>query len=260
MESTHTLRQPVRVADLPFDFPTVPVLEHEASLNAIDESTSFIASLNHAVQTEDWKAFDDLFAELSWWKDNFTMTLDKRTIRGKENILAAWKNSVSKRRPEDFKIPGSSSAMEMIAGLQPSFVRFSPEFATLDVPFTFKMASPPCICAGVAKLVPSDSSGWKVWVMTTAAHSLVEHPFSALPRLTPSLIEASQRGKATPQGFPLVTGVLDALVIGGGCSGLANTTMLDSAGLNVVALRQEIRQDGPGIRGIEPYACTTRPL
>ena len=249
MAKDHQPRPIGAVQDLPSDFPVVPVLENEVSINAAEEGIKFFDTFNKAVTSSDWSALGDLFADQSWWKDNLTLTFDKRTIQGKDTIVEAWKELVPTRRPSAFTVRDASSSMEMVE-TQAAFTRFSPEFATLDVPFTFNTEGPSSTCVGIAKLIPHGEK-WKVWILTTAIHSLTSHPFASLPRTSPGMVSAAQRGKSSPQGLPEIgDGVLDAIVIGGGCSGLGNAIMMDAANLNVAIFESG---DSPGWAWVQRY-------
>jgi cation diffusion facilitator CzcD-associated flavoprotein CzcO len=216
---------------MPSDFSHVPVQDDETSLDGPREAKAFLDKFSQAIETSDWGSFEGLFAEQCWWKDHLSLTFDKRTIQGRQAISSAWKSLAPQRKPYGFSVAGPGTEMVEIP---PAFVRMTPEMATLDIPFAFSVSSPDCACVGVAKAIPS-ASGWKIWVLTTSVVSLKDHPFQTLPRAVTSndLIIAEQRGKAAPQGLPHFDKALDAVVIGGGCSGLSNLIMLDSMGANV---------------------------
>ena len=223
----------MRVSDLPSGIPHVPAFEGEDTLNSSQEATAFLTRFASAIESGDWQAFGDLFADECWWKDSLTLTFDKRTLRGREDIVEAWKALSSTRKPSAF-----TTSKDSTDGAQAALVRLSPGLATLDIPFGFSTQAPRLTCIGLAKLIPKDGR-WKIWVLATDVVSLDEHPFASLPRQAPSMVDASQRGKSHAQGLPRVEGVLDALVIGASCSGLANTIMLDSLGANVAAFDLE---------------------
>lgn len=229
-------RTPGRVRDLPSDFPVVPVTENEATLDASHEAQVFLYAFSSAIEAQDWSTFEDLFAAQCWWRDSLTLTFDKRTLRGRQVISDAWRTLTPLRRPHGFRLADSKTKM---APTVSSFVRLAPELATLDVPFTFQVDKPACECVGVAKLIPNDS-GWKIWIIGTAVQSLVDHPFAQLPREGSSndIVAAEQKGNSTPQGLPRIAEMLDAVVIGGSGSGIANTINLESAGANVVCLER----------------------
>jgi putative flavoprotein involved in K+ transport len=224
-------RIPGRVRDMPSDFPQVPVQDNETSLDGPREAKAFLDKFSQAIEESDWKSFEGLFAEQCWWKDHLTLTFDKRTIQGRQGISSAWQSLAPQRKPRGFSIAGPGTEM---VETPPAFVRMTPQMATLDIPFAFSVSRPDCACVGIAKAIPSASS-WKIWVLTTSVVSLKEHPFQPLPRAVTlnDLISPEQRGKATPQGLPHFQEALDAVVIGGGCSGLSNLIMLDSIGANV---------------------------
>ena len=232
-------RTRARVAELPSDIPNVPVFDSEASLDVEKEATTFLASFANAVQNgvqqRDWQAFEGLWSDNAWWRDSLTLTFDKRTLHGKRNIRKAWNTLAMTRKPVVHHSPG-------FADMEARFERLAPTLASLDVPFRFSTDTPKSMCIGLAKLIPEGEGKdkkWKIWVLATAITSLHEHPFSVLPRQSPSLIDHSQRGHAHAQGLPRVNDILDAIVIGGSHSGIANTIMLDAIGAQVVAFELE---------------------
>jgi putative flavoprotein involved in K+ transport len=206
-------RTRVLIKDLPSSIPSVPVFEGEDSLDIAAESSSFLNGFARAIQNQDWQAFGNLFADDCWWKDSLNLTFDKRTLRGRQAIVEAWKTLSPTRKPCAF-----SASKDDTKDLSAQFARPSPALASLDVPFSFSTEAPKLKCLGLAKLIPKDG-GWKIWILATGALSLEEHPFAPLPHQSPSMIDASQRGKTRAQGLPRVQGVLDAIVIGTSCSG-----------------------------------------
>ncbi|KAK2773563.1 hypothetical protein FQN52_004542 [Onygenales sp. PD_12] len=222
-------RTRARVVELPSYIPTVPVLDNEESLDAPGEARAFLESFSRAVQEQDWEAFGGLFCDNGFWKDSLTLTFDKRTLSGKDKIVQAWKTLSATRKPTVL-----TSKQEYGLGIEPKFERLIPTLGCLDVPFCFTTENPKSENVGLIKLIP-EGGQWKIWVLATEVVSLTEHPFETLPRKTPSLIPASQRGKPQAQGLPRLQGVLDAVVIGASVSGIADTIMLDSIGANVAA-------------------------
>ncbi|KAF8862908.1 FAD/NAD(P)-binding domain-containing protein [Acephala macrosclerotiorum] len=227
---TEVMNRPrVPVGSLPVGIPNIPTFDGEATLNANNEAATFLKSFAEAIQNKDWSTFSSFFDEGSWWRDSLTLTFDKRTLHGKQDIVEAWKTLCETRKPSRFS---SEKDDDMI--MEAQFVRMAPQLAFIDVPFSFSTESPKTKCIGQVKLVPKDGK-WKVWVMTTAVMALEEYPFESLPRQSPSMIDASQRGKPQAHGLPRIEGVLDAIVIGASGSGISNTIMLDSIGANVAA-------------------------
>lgn len=236
----HPKRNKTRVADLASGFPHVPPFDGEESLDKSQIASAFIDEFSSAVTSADWDKFADLFVEDAWWRDALTLTFDKRTIHGRSAIQSAWKtlSENHNRKPSEF-----SDNPTGIWGMAPQYMRFSPALACLDVPFGFCTEEPRSKCVGQAKLVRVDGK-WLIWILSTAVQELIDHPFEQLPRLSESSIGSSQRGKPSAQGLPNVSGVLDAVVIGGSSSGLANTIMLDAAGADVAVFDVELEAGG----------------
>ncbi|CAG7559105.1 unnamed protein product [Fusarium equiseti] len=236
----HSKRARTKVADLPSSFPNVPAFEGEDTLDASKVASDFIKDFSDAINSSDWDKLSSLFVEDSWWRDSLTLTFDKRTIHGRDAIISAWQtlSEDHKRKPSDI-----STDKEQMWGMGPQYMRLAPTLACLDVPFSFYTDNPRSKCVGQAKLVPVDGK-WFIWILSTAVQELVDHPFEQLPRQTPSLIDSSQRGKPSAQGLPKFSGVLDVVVVGGSCSGLGNTIMLDSAGADVAVFDVELEAGG----------------
>ncbi|UQC81902.1 uncharacterized protein CLUP02_07388 [Colletotrichum lupini] len=233
-------RVPVRT--LPSHIPAVPPLDGEENINAAKEAASFLNIFSSAIREGDWDAFGNLFAEKCFWRDHLTLTFDKRTIHTRDDVVAAWKTLSKTRRPLAF-----SSDKDKDMDMDAVWARLGPVFATLDVPFSFRTEAPASKCIGLAKLIPGpDNKGWQICVLTTAVVELDEKPFGTLPRTSPSLIEPSQRGNPHAQGLPRLDGnaILDAVVVGGSCTGIANAIQLDAAGANVAVFDAEPQAGG----------------
>ncbi|RGP71705.1 flavin-containing monooxygenase [Fusarium longipes] len=240
MSTKYSKRGRTRVADLASGFPHVPAFDGEDALDTSKVASDFVSSFSSAVTNADWNQFADLFIEDSWWKDSLTLTFDKRTIHGRSAIHSAWKTLAEdhKRKPSEFSNDPAGTW-----GMGPQYTRFAPTLACLDVPFSFCTEEPRSRCVGQAKLVPVDGK-WLIWILSTAVDELIDHPFKQLPRQSKSSVDGSQRGKASAQGLPNISGVLDVVVIGGSSSGLANTIMLDSAGADVAVFDVELEAGG----------------
>ncbi|KAF4918407.1 Indole-3-pyruvate monooxygenase YUCCA2 [Colletotrichum viniferum] len=229
-------RTRTKVADLPSPIPSVPPFPSEANLDVAAEASHFLKALSDAVTNADWPSFADLFVEDSWWRDSLTLTFDKRTILGRAAILRAWESLSPTRSPSTF------SPETELKGLQPTFVRLSPTLATLEIPFSFHCAHPATSCTGLAKLIPvtttSSSTTFKIWGLTTQVHALLSRPFAPLPRPSSSLLPSSQRGRSSAQGLPSLPAstILDAVIVGGSCNGIANAIRLESAGAESIVL------------------------
>ncbi|KAK1637759.1 endoribonuclease L-PSP [Colletotrichum phormii] len=236
-------RTRVQVRTLPSYIPTVPPLQGEENINAAKEAAAFLEHFSSAILEGDWDAFGKLFTEKCFWKDHLTLTFDKRTIHTRDDVVAAWKTLSKARRPSAF-----SSEKDKDMDMDAVWARLGPVFATLDVPFTFRTEAPVSKCIGLAKLIPGpENQGWQICVLTTAVIELDQKPFGPLPRTTPSLIDPSQRGNPHAQGLPRLqdgNAVLDAVIVGGSCTGIANAIQLDAAGANVAVFDAEPQAGG----------------
>ncbi|KAL2204888.1 FAD/NAD(P)-binding domain-containing protein, partial [Sarocladium strictum] len=224
--SSPSTRATTRVPDLPSYIPSVSALDDESNFDATKPGQFFLESFARAVKDGNWAAFADLFSDNCFWKDNLTITFDRRTLQGKKVITEAWKALSDLRQPVV-----SLAKQDYALGLETSFVRLGPTVASLDVPFCFTTEAPRSSCVGLAKLIPQDGT-WRIWLLSTAVDSLQDFPFATLPRLSPS---AHQRGVPRAQGLPEVDVIFDAVVIGASMTGVATTIMLESIGLSIIA-------------------------
>lgn len=220
--------------------PYVPVFDQEDQIDADKEASIFLDRFHTAVSNHDWDAFRFLFLEdVAWWRDSLSLTFDRRTLRGRDAIVDMWREMTPSKKPTKFVIDEKATY-----GLKPVWSRMAPQLATLDVPFAFQTESPASNNVGLAKLVPvhhDDKIEFKIWVCRVAADSITGQEFERLPRQRPSMIKASQRGHPRPQGLPELNDndVLDAVVVGGSMSGIANAIMLDAGGTNVAVFEAE---------------------
>ncbi|TDZ15656.1 putative indole-3-pyruvate monooxygenase YUCCA9 [Colletotrichum orbiculare MAFF 240422] len=237
-----TPRIRVLVDDLHSWIPAIPPFEGEESINAVEHAVRFIEAFSSRISSGDWNGFEDLSAEKCFWRDYLTLTFDKRTLHTSKNVADAWKALSQSHRPSGFSMEKDDDMT-----MEPAWVRMSPAYGTLDVPFRFRMDNPKLKCIGLARLIPgSEGEGWKIYTLTTAAVQLEDLPFRPLPRKTSSLIKESQRGKSQAQGLPSIDkdAILDAVIAGGSCNGIATATMIDSAGADAVVFDMETRAGG----------------
>ncbi|KZL87564.1 flavin-containing monooxygenase [Colletotrichum incanum] len=238
-ETEQRTRVPVR--DLPSWIPTIPPFEGEATLDTAAVAADFLARFSSAVREGDWDVFGALFAEQCFWRDSLTLTFDKRTLHTRDGVVEAWRTLAGSRRPSGF-----SKEKDEHMTMDAAWVRMGPTLGTLDVPFSFRTEAPASKCIGQAKLIPTPQGGWTVYILATAVVELEEKPFGPLPRTSPSLIDASQRGKSEAQGLPRIKdgAVLDAVIVGGSCNGIANAIRLDAGGADFVVFDTEARAGG----------------
>ncbi|KAL0940011.1 flavin-containing monooxygenase [Colletotrichum truncatum] len=235
-------RSRVAVDDLQSWIPAIPPFEGEKSLNVAEQAVSFLKAFSSTIANSDWITFENLFTEKCFWRDYLTLTFDKRTLHTSKSVADAWRTLSKSRRPSSFSME-TDDDMTMEA----AWVRMSPAYGTLDVPFRFHIDNPKLKCIGLARLIPGpEGKGWKIYTLTTHAIELEDTPFISLPRTTPSLIKESQRGKSQAQGLPSIeTGaILDAVIVGGSCNGIATATMIDSGGGNAVMFDMETQAGG----------------
>ncbi|KAI7759571.1 hypothetical protein ACKAV7_014066 [Fusarium commune] len=236
-------RVSTQVPALPSMVPNVPVFEDEDTFDANKEAYVFLKNFSQAIEEQNWKAFAELFLADGFWKDNLSITFDKRTLQGRETIVEAWKKLSGARKPVIL-----TTAQDYGLGLPAAFKRMAPTLASLDVPFCFTTEAPQMNCVGLAKLIPRDGK-WRIWLMSTAADSLTDSPFAKLPRQSPSLVSDCQRGKPYAQGLPDIDGTLDVVVVGASLGGVGYTIMLESIGANVVAFDDHEQAAGNWLSG-----------
>ncbi|GKT84338.1 endoribonuclease L-PSP [Colletotrichum tofieldiae] len=214
------------VRDLPSWIPTIPPFEGEATLDAAAIAADFLARFSSAVGEGDWGAFGALFAEQCFWRDSLTLTFDKRTLHTRDSVVEAWRTLAGSRRPSAF-----SKEKDEHMTMDAAWVRMGPTLGTLDVPFTFRTEAPGSKCIGQAKLIPTPEGGGR---------------FTSSPPPWWSSRRSPLRGRPEAQGLPRLRdgAVLDAVVVGGSCNGIANAIRLDAGGADVVVFDTEARAGG----------------
>lgn len=232
-------RARIAVKDLVATFPNVPRFDGEDDIDPAVISKEAIARFGNTLAREDWEVFSNLFIGESWFKDWLTLTWDKRTISGSQEIVEAWRDLYPSRRPRCF---------EPTANWMPTtYKRSSDELACLTTCFTFSTEAPDCRCVGTLYLVPiCDERGaveWKIWQLVTMIIELESSPFrepqNRLQEHAFSDIDGDdgiERGRPDYHGLPPPNLSLDALVVGAGTGGLNSLIMLESAGVKSLAV------------------------
>ncbi|GKT87527.1 flavin-containing monooxygenase [Colletotrichum tofieldiae] len=165
-------RSRVLVDDLHSWIPAIPPLNGEECLNAADQAASFLKLFSSSIDNGDWVAFEELFTEKCFWRDHLTLTFDKRTLHTSKDVAKAWKILSQSRRPSNF-----SMEKDQDMTMEAAWVRMSPAYGTLDLPFRFRTDNPILKCIGLARLIPSpERKGWKIYTLTTAAVELETRP------------------------------------------------------------------------------------
>lgn len=198
----------------------------------------------------------DDFVEDALWRDTYGLTGTMRTFYFKDKISAKWR-LLSKQR-------GVVSA-ELVQGSN-QIRRVSGELAWIECRFVFETtSSPKTKCSGFLSLVPGDSEDgktWKIWMMRTILEQLIGH--GNVDELEPC--ERYQRGlenghsNAAHRHGEAVNGLsngynngitngtesngsneqthFQAIIIGGGQSGLSAGGRLQALGVSYVVLER----------------------
>ncbi|KAI0540379.1 hypothetical protein GGR58DRAFT_461129 [Xylaria digitata] len=180
-------------------------------------------ALNEALASDDTKKLASLFyAEQAFWKDIAALTNHLRTFTTPGVIAAALVQLKAARQVEG----------TIKLARDPQFVVLSPETMFIDCAISFQTSSPALDCIGrmlLFPLKPNADDGpvlWKIWILTTWAERLVQHPEEEKLLLSPG------------RDLDLETIETDVFILGGGTAGLMTAARLKALGVeSIVAER-----------------------
>jgi hypothetical protein len=180
------------------------------------------------------------FTEDAIWRDSFALTGTLRTVYSSASVIQVLTTLIPKRGASAAAlIPGSTKVVEL-----------GDDVAWVDCRFSFTTSNPATECSGFLSLVPSQQGGWKVWVMRTILEQIPGH--GDVDHLQPtdrtgSSVEINNGGGAVAIGHHSdATSNSDvvhfqAVVIGGGQSGLSTGGRLQALGVPYVVLEKNAR-------------------
>ncbi|KAF2962717.1 hypothetical protein GQX73_g10854 [Xylaria multiplex] len=184
-------------------------------------------ALNEALISNDTKKLAGLFyAEQAFWKDIAALTSHLRTFTKPDVIAAALVQLKAARQ-----IEGTIKLAR-----DPQFVVLSPETMFIDCRISFRTGSPALDCIGRMLLFPlkpkadNSSALWKIWVLTTWAEKLLQHPEDEKLLLSP--------GRDLDD---LETIETDVFILGGGTAGLMTAARLKALGVDSIIAERNSR-------------------
>jgi hypothetical protein len=187
---------------------------------------------------------DDSLAHDAIWRDSFALTGDLRSFYGAPNVASAWNDAqvVLQNSATNFSLlPGSAHVSRQ--GGQYAWIQAGFRFETMDNTGLRRL------CSGGISLVPStatnavaDDDGkveWKIWVLSTVLEDFAG--YGNVDTLVPGSFPRPVL--PSPENAAQTSFYFDAVVVGGGQSGLSVAGRLHALGINYVVV-DKYRQVG----------------
>ncbi|KAG9502143.1 hypothetical protein J7337_004968 [Fusarium musae] len=197
------------------------------------------------------------FTQDAIWRDTYALTGTIRTFYFDEAVVTEWSTlSHSHGVSSVSLVPGSAKVISLEGGVE-----------WVDCKFTFHTNTPETECSGMLSLIPSPDGSWKIWVLRTILEQLSNHgnvdsmePVNVLlngngatGRHPYSTGTSNQDG--SQNGIPNGTTTdqshhhFDAVIIGGGQSGLSTGGRLQALGVSYVIIEKNAQVgDAWGLR------------
>ena len=166
------------------------------------------------------------FTEDALWRDSFALSGTLRTFFGASTVAAAWKGTSASQCPAGFTLTPNSPHISLHG-----------EYAWIDAGFTFETSGkkPHTTCSGFISLIPGEDGKWKIWLLRTILENLKGHGnvdvMGPKGELTNGIVDRQDSGH------------FDAVVVGGGQSGLATAGRLEALDVSYVMI-DKYRQVG----------------
>ncbi|KAI1066772.1 hypothetical protein LB506_012195 [Fusarium annulatum] len=190
------------------------------------------------------------------WRDTYALTGTIRTFYF-EAVAAEWSALSNSHGVSSVSlVPGSAKVLSLGEGVE-----------WVDCKFTFHTTSPATECSGMLSLVPSPDGSWKIWVLRTILEQLSDHGnVDSMERANVLLngngavgnhscsigtfnqddsLNGISNGTTTDQSHHH----FDAVIIGGGQSGLSTGGRLQTLGVSYVIIEKNAQVgDAWGVR------------
>lgn len=182
------------------------------------------------------KAIADKFPRLSatdftddaLWRDTYGLTGTMRTFYSGDAIANIW-SILSKRR-------GIASPVEVVPNSAKVF-RLDEEASWIECRFTFQTKYPATDCSAILHLVPTVGGIWKIWVLRTILEQISGH--GNVDYLAPCMPQTNSRIHVEQESTPSTEeSHFQAVIVGGGQSGLSTGGRLQALGVSYVILEK----------------------
>ncbi|KLO96786.1 Uncharacterized protein LW93_10166 [Fusarium fujikuroi] len=190
------------------------------------------------------------------WRDTYALTGTIRTFYF-EAVAAEWSALSNSHVVSSVSlVPGSAKVLSLGEGVE-----------WVDCKFTFHTTSPATECSGILSLVPSPDGSWKIWVLRTILEQLSDH--GDVDSMEPANVLLNGNGAVGNHSCSIGTsdqddslnGIssgtttdqshhhFDAVIIGGGQSGLSTGGRLQTLGVSYVIIEKNAQVgDAWGVR------------
>ncbi|KAF5636969.1 dimethylaniline monooxygenase (n-oxide forming) [Fusarium tjaetaba] len=184
-----------------------------------------------AVAAQVLKSFPHLekrhFTPDAIWRDTYALSGTIRTFYFDEALATEWSTLSNSHGVSSFSlVPGSAKVYRLEGGAE-----------WVDCKFIFHTTTPATECSGMLSLVPSQDGSWKIWVLRTILEQLSNH--GNVDSMEPTSVLVNGNGRLH----------YDAVIIGGGQSGLSTGGRLQALGVSYVILEKNAQVgDAWGLR------------
>lgn len=214
------------------DVPLPTLLSLNATISPdLDTHTvaqQWLVEFGARIESQDIDALTSLFLPDCFWRDLLSLTWDFRIFRGPEKIKQFLRDQLSIFKPRSFTLRDDNVSLG----------RPYPDFVWINAMFDFQTGIGNC--SGVARLVPTQSEGWKAHVVFTNLEELHGFPEKTGPLRNPlpnhgSWAQQRQKESDFEDTNPTV------LIIGGGQSGLILAARLKVLEVSVLVVEKNQR-------------------
>ncbi|KAI5917447.1 hypothetical protein F4810DRAFT_704905 [Camillea tinctor] len=205
--------------------PSTPPLVGMTDDQAATICFQVLRDLDAALASGSESDLEDCFYEQqAYWTDLLALTWNLRSIRGHEIVAHALRQMSQLRQIAYIAIIQGSS----------SVIKASSTLSWLTCQFTFETLNPPGICRGKLMILPqtnsNGSTAWKIWILGTWLQDLAEFPQNRALLDMPLLNQETKSHIET-----------DALIIGGGNSGICLAARLKALGVRHLVVERNAR-------------------
>lgn len=202
-------RPAVKFDDIPGELPQAVVPEDTDLAEVADIAVKKLNQLSSNSLTD--KAI---------WRDFFTFTDTIRTLNSRDLVYGALKELVARKHSSPFRLSGTA----------PRPIPFG--WVDLDILFEVQHGTLTGTGAGIVSVLQSPDGEWRIWMLRTWLECFEGHGH---PDQTKSLNQ--QNGTSNGVSDPS-TAAYDAIIVGGGQSGLATAGRLQALGLKYLLIEK----------------------
>src|SRR5215831_13876520 len=209
------------------------LLDNRTRVSPLAEAEDWLAAFDAALQTGDAGAAAGLFLADGLWRDLLAFTWIIRTVAGRAAIEAVLRETLTRAKPANFRIPPQRTAPRWIARAGAECIEALFEFDTAVGP-----------CNGVLRLAPDRHGRLAAWTLNTNLHEIRGHEEAFKRRAAPNSTrdfgaenwsDRLARQRAFADRDPAV------LIVGGGQAGLCIAARLQQLGVDALIVDRHAR-------------------